>query len=35
MPFSSRKKPRLHPLVTRLVDSETLEKMGAKKVGDA
>lgn len=25
---------RLHPLVTRLVDGETLEKMGAKKVGD-
>ncbi len=26
---------RLHPLVTRLVDKEALEMMGAKKVGDA
>lgn len=25
---------RLHPLVTRLVDKETLEKMGAKKAGE-
>jgi len=25
---------RLHPNVTRLVDAETLEKMGASKVGD-
>ncbi|WP_019954398.1 hypothetical protein [Yoonia vestfoldensis] len=23
---------RLHPIVTRLVDAETLEKMGAQKV---
>ena len=26
---------RLHPLITRLVDKETLEKMGAKPVGSA
>ena len=26
---------RLHPLITRLVDKETLEKMGAKPVGEA
>ena len=25
---------RLHPLITRLVDKETLEKIGAKKVGE-
>ena len=25
---------RLHPLITQAVDKETLEKMGAKKVGD-
>ena len=24
---------RLHPIVTRLVDAEVLEKMGAQKVG--
>ncbi len=26
---------RLHPLVTRLVDEETLKKMGAERMGDA
>ena len=26
---------RLHPVVTRLVDAETLRKMGAEKMGDA
>ena len=25
---------RLHPIVTKLVDAETLQKMGASKVGD-
>jgi hemolysin-activating ACP:hemolysin acyltransferase len=26
---------RLHPIITRLVDAETLEKMGAEKIGEA
>ncbi len=26
---------RLHPIVTRLVDAETLKKMGAEKIGAA
>ena len=26
---------RLHPIVTRLVDDETLEKMGAHKIAEA